>query len=175
MQMWLVRYSIILLISFCLAFLLTHLIRFISLKIGAVDEPNERKIHTKPTPRLGGIGIYIAYSLALLYAVKLSDQQIGVLIGGFIVLLIGFIDDLKGIPATLKLLALILVALVLSSYGVSLNLFKNPYINLVLTVLWIVGVISAINAIDNMDGLASGLSFIASTSYLAVALQTEQW
>ncbi len=175
MQMWLGRYSIILLISFCLAFLLTPLIRFISLKIGAVDEPNERKLHTKPTPRLGGIGIYIAYSLALLYAVKLSNQQIGVLIGGFIVLLIGFIDDLKGLPATAKLLALILVALVLSSYGVSLDLFKNHYINLILTILWIVGVISAINAIDNMDGLASGLSFIASTSYLAVALQTEQW
>ncbi len=175
MKIWLIRYAIIFALSFFLSFLFTPLIRFLSLKLGVVDEPNERKLHTRPTPRLGGIGIYLAYFLALICVVKPSDNQLGVLIGGAIVLLIGFIDDLKGIPATVKLVALILVTIVLSSYGVSLNLFENYYINLILTILWIVGVISAINAIDNMDGLAIGLSFIASSSYLAVAIQTEQW
>ena len=115
MKIWLIKYAIIFALSFFLSFLFTPLIRFLSRKIGVVDEPNERKLHTKPIPRLGGIGIYLAYFLALICVVKPSNNQLGVLIGGMIVLLIGFIDDINGIPATVKLLALILVTVVLAT------------------------------------------------------------
>lgn len=85
------------------------------------------------------------------------------------------VDDIKRIPATVKLLSLVAATLILSHYGVRLSLFKIEAVNLMLTILWIVGLTSAFNAIDNMDGLAAGVAFIASSCYFIVAVQTFQW
>ncbi|MFP6583490.1 MAG: MraY family glycosyltransferase [Candidatus Hydrogenedentota bacterium] len=146
-----------------------HLLR----RFNVMDAPSAEKIHTKPVPRGGGIVIFIAFAIAVVFPNYRDNPMMGVLIGSFICLMVGALDDIRGgVPAVLKFGALIAATLVMSSFGVRLDLFDNYYLNLALTFLWIVGVTSAFNGIDNMDGLASGVAVIVSGMYLAIALDS---
>lgn len=95
----------------------------------------------------------------------------GVMFGAGVCLIVGAIDDLRGVPAVLKFLTLLLVTFVMSHYGVLLKLSGLYWIDLLITLIWIVGVTSSFNGIDNMDGLASGIAAIVSTMYLVIAMQ----
>ncbi|MBN2308793.1 MAG: undecaprenyl/decaprenyl-phosphate alpha-N-acetylglucosaminyl 1-phosphate transferase [Candidatus Hydrogenedentes bacterium] len=143
-------------------------------KLGVVDEVAEHKIHKKPTPRGGGIVIFLAFAIAVLIPNYRDTSMNGVIIGSFICLLVGAVDDFRGgIPAVWKFLTLLVVTGILFHYDVKLNLFKSfPPLDWAFTVLWIVGVTSAFNGLDNMDGLAGGVAAIASTMFLVIALQT---
>jgi len=173
-----------LMMAFAASFAVSCLLTFISIhvlkKLNIMDEPDHRKIHKKPIPRMGGIAIYIGFIIPMFFKMDLSLAQEGIMIGSGIALLIGVFDDIWHVPATVKLVSLFLLTLLIWKFGVVTNLpFPlNNYrgtVNIIITMLWLTGLCSAINAVDHMDGLAAGISAIASFTYLAVSLQSGQW
>jgi len=143
---------------------ITFYIKKIAKHVGAMDIPNARKVHTKPMPRLGGLGIFMGFLLGyMLFGVE-STQMNSILIGSFIILLVGVVDDIKPLDAKTKLFGQIIAACVLIFYG-NIVLDKVTafgfYINFgflayPITILFVIGCINMINLIDGLDGLSSG-------------------
>lgn len=179
------------LLAFITAFVITPFTMRLANKVGAIDVPDKRKVHSKPIPRLGGIAIIIGFLVSVVYllivfsfekTIVLEHEEVIKLIGFFIgILILGitcFIDDSKGIPALAKLVAQILAALVVIAAGVKIDSFiipffeDNVYLNnaftYIITLCWIVGITNAINLIDGLDGLSSGIALIASISLLVI-------
>lgn len=158
-------------------------IRKFALRVGWADQPNARRLNREPLPNAGGLAIYAgviaAVTLAsLLRPIELENvlaQVLTVLLGGSILVLVGFIDDQFDLPASFRLLVQILTALLLVANDIGFDLtFGTPIdstLSTLLTVLWVVGITNAINLMDGMDGLAGGVSFITAMSLLAVSAQ----
>lgn len=162
-------------ISFGLVVLTVPLVKWFAHRVGAMDKPSAIKIHQKPMPRLGGIAIFLGFSLSLILTHRFETVQYAILAGAGLALLVGIIDDIFSVPATIKLLVLFAITFYVSSRGVKINVFPElQWLGFILTLIWVVGVTSAFNAIDHMDGLAGGLTFIASAAYLYVAIQNNQ-
>jgi len=173
------RWLYILIFSFSLSYALTPVMRWAALRYNILDIPNERKIHTKPTPLLGGLAIIIALSTALLANMVLTDKMVILLSGGVVVGVVGVLDDWKGFSAKLKLLVQLLIVFILIYKGIILHLFPPRttwgfFGNLTLTIIWIIGLTNAMNFFDGMDGLATGLSVIIALFIGIVAFQTHQ-
>jgi len=143
-------------------------VKKIAFHVGALDIPDKRKVHKKPMPRLGGLGIYAGFILGYVLFGTMSLRMNAILIGSFIIILTGIVDDIKPMPAKVKLLFQIIAAGVVAIYGeillkdVSAFGFYISFGNLsyLITILFIVGIINCINLIDGLDGLAAGLSSI---------------
>ena len=162
-------------ISFIIAFLITAILLFelkpLALRIGLVDQPNERKHHQGKIPMIGGIAMFCGFMLALL---TLNQPLTGLrsLIGGAAILIIvGVLDDFHDLSAKIRFLAQIFVGFLMSTNGgVILNDFgaigfsaasiELGYLALPLTILAVIMAINAVNMVDGIDGLASGLSLI---------------
>ena len=190
---WLYFYLVVFAVTALATYLITFLTRAISRPLRIVDNPGPLKIHTQSTPRLGGVGIYIGFALTVVLILynaagdflgNLSDvthqQFVSILLGGGVVMLIGFYDDVRsassgGVSAVIKLLVLFAATFILAHAGIVINFPFPKWVNFALTLFWIVGVISAFNAMDNMDGLATGLALIAAGTYTVIARQTHQW
>ncbi|BAY83178.1 family 4 glycosyl transferase [Calothrix parasitica NIES-267] len=174
------------LLALVLSWNLIPRIRKFALRVGWADQPNARRLNKEPLPNAGGLAIYAgviaAVTLAsLLRPIELENvlaQVLTVLLGGSILVLVGFIDDQFGLPASFRLLVQILTALLLvaNDIGFDLTLTSNipidSTLSTLLTVLWVVGITNAINLMDGMDGLAGGVSFITAMSLLAVSAQS---
>ena len=173
--------------TFLLAWLVTWrlipTVRKFALRVGWADQPNARRLNREPLPNAGGLAIYAGVIAALVLASLLRPielqtvlaQVLTILLGGSILVLVGFIDDQFGLPPSVRLWAQIVTALLLVANGISVKvMFGTPIDSLLsmsLTVLWVVGITNAINLMDGMDGLAGGISFITAMSLLAVAAQ----
>lgn len=164
-----------------LALALTPLVKKFAVRIGAMDTPNARKVHTRIMPRLGGLGIYLAFIItvaALLpfvsswFTTRDMSFVSAFLIGGTIIVLIGALDDRFELSAKVKLLGQIVAAsVVVFGFNIRVDFVNIPFqdayssletwVSIPLTILWIVGVTNAINLIDGLDGLAAGVSGIA--------------
>lgn len=176
MQERLWNYAIIFLLSLLLSYLITPLIGFFAAKLKIIDEPAENKFHKKPTPRLGGVAIFISYSVPLILINGIDHGARTILLGGLLILSIGILDDIKRVSAVYKLIFIFIVTLLLARHGIGLRLFHDlPAVSFLLTLLWVAGVTSAFNAVDNMDGLAAGLALISATTFFIIALRTSQW
>lgn len=166
-----------LVLTFLTAFILALAFTPVAIKIapliGAVDIPKDnRRMHTKPMPRFGGMAIYIGIIGAMLIFMPMDTKLLGVIAGGTLIFIVGIIDDLKGMPAKVKLLCQIVCALILFQFSVRISGMANPFgdgyivfpwvISLLITVVWIVGITNTVNLIDGLDGLAGGVAFIAS-------------
>ena len=174
-----VRWLYILLFSFSLSAVLTPLMRVIALKWNILDMPGGRKIHEKGTPLLGGVAVMAAFTAALLGNMVLERQVVVLLCGGIVVASIGLLDDWKGVSAKLKLLIQFCVVIILIHSGIVLALFPKIHwwgygLNILFTLLWIIGITNAMNFIDGMDGLAAGVAAIMSLFMGIVAMQTNQ-
>ena len=172
---------IVVLVPFVVSFLGTFVVKKIAVHVNAIDIPNERKIHKNPIPRLGGLAIFAAFLVGYIFFGTISTQMISILIGGFIIVLTGIVDDIKPISAKVKFLFQTLAAIVVVVYGhlyfnnISLlgATFKFPtYINMILSIVFILGVVNAINLIDGLDGLSSGISaiYFLTISVIAIVL-----
>lgn len=175
------------------ALLLTPTVRLLGLKWGWVDMPNERKIHTRPMVRPGGISIFLAVTCALLLVWGLGwfgtlppnkEYEVwGVTIGAVLFFCLGLADDFLNLPALPRLLIQIVIATAAWKAGVDVASLSLPVIGIVklgwlslpITVIWLVGVVNAINFIDGLDGLASGVCGIAAVVTFVVAVFTGQW
>ncbi|MFC4303477.1 glycosyltransferase family 4 protein [Cohnella boryungensis] len=174
-----------------LALVLTPLVKKLAYKVGAIDVPNQRKVHTRTMPRLGGVGIYAAFTISLLIIMPWVPEGLlssydrnlisALLVGGTLIVLLGALDDKYDLNAKLKLLVQIGAAcIVVFGFGVKINLLNIPFgsamqplgewLSIALTILWIVGVTNAINLIDGLDGLAAGVSGIAIATILVMGI-----
>lgn len=151
-------------------------------RINGIDEPDPRKVHQAPMPRVGGIAIFLAFFLSMLIFVPKSAPINGLIIGAVIVFIAGLLDDVFDLPAWVKLLAQILAASVAVYFGIVVSFVTNPFDGLVnlgyfsipITLLWIVGITNAINLIDGLDGLAAGVTAIAGCTMGIVTLLNGQ-
>lgn len=172
-------YYFIFFISLFTAYLSTIPAKNIALSIGAIDKPNDIKIHSKSIPRLGGLAIYVAFLITIIFIYYFNNNLyfisnnriLGIFIGGTIVFIVGLIDDIKTIKASYKLLIQAIAASVLFFYGIRMDLFPNLWISYVFTLIYIVGAYSAMDMIDGLDGLAAGITAICSTFFLIVFWQ----
>lgn len=171
-----------------MAFIMTPLIKRFAVLVGAVDVPNERKVHTTLMPRLGGLAIFMAFvggyviiSPALTAVKDYNSNAVwGLLIGASIIVLLGSLDDKFNLSAKIKLLGQLIAASVVVSFGLKVELLNMPFgealninmnwLSILITIVWIVGVTNAINLLDGLDGLAAGVSAIATATMMVIAL-----
>jgi UDP-GlcNAc:undecaprenyl-phosphate GlcNAc-1-phosphate transferase len=132
-----------------------------------IDQPEARKIHRRPVPRLGGAAIFLAViAAALILGQRYRFTQFGsILVGATGISFMGLIDDRWGLHALVKLVGQIAAALLLYASGVYVGTFHDPVLNVITTVLWVVTITNAINLLDNMDGLAAGVAAIAAAHF----------
>lgn len=185
-------------IALAVAYITTPSVIKLAGRVGAIDIPkDERRVHKVPTPRLGGIAIFSGFLVALVYTIWANNiildketlvKMIGIVVGASIMIVTGFVDDIKPISAKKKFLIQTLAAIIVIYCGIKVEVLTNPiyfitkqvpYINLgwwayPITLVWIVGVTNAINLIDGLDGLAAGVSTISSLTLFAVAIFTKQ-
>jgi len=173
--MWSSRYFIAFFVALLAALVLTPLVRLLAAKLGFLDYPDKRKKHLFPMPNLGGLAVYIALTLGIFFTFYYSHAMKVILLGGLAMLFLGMVDDKKGIPATVKVSVLLLLAFLLSRFGVMIHFFHSYVPDLLMTLFWILLVTSAINAMDNMDGLASGISAVSAALFFIAALRTGQY
>ncbi len=155
----------------------TPVARRLAPRLGLVDEPAARKMHHVATPLLGGIAIYLAFVLALVF---FGDrfyirQVVGIFVGATLVSLLGLWDDRRRLSPALKLLGQALAALLLIATGVQVHLIRIPWVNVVITLFWVVGITNALNLLDNMDGLAGGIAAIAAGQFTLLAAMSGQY
>ena len=175
------------LIALFVTILLTPMVRILAPRIGAIDKPTARKVHHGLVPRTGGIAIYFGFLAALLFGFFFLNHLnirpiIGILLGGTVIMMVGLLDDMRGLGAWTKLFWQVVGAALAVYFGVEINFINNPLNGLVplgfvaipLTILWIVGMTNAINLIDGLDGLAAGVTAIAAATLFFVALRTHQ-
>lgn len=173
-----IRWLHILLFAFLVAGALTPFMVHLGHQWGLVDQPSERKIHVHPTPRLGGVAVYLGFLGSVLLNSILPDWMIATLAAGSLLLIVGVIDDVWELPAASKLVAQLVAAGIVISTGKILTLFPGGPVgdvaNVMLTLLWIVGITNAFNFFDGMDGLATGLAILIAGFMGAVAFETNQ-
>lgn len=172
------RWLYVLLFAFLGSCALTPVMVQISHHWNLVDIPTERKIHVQPTPRLGGVAVYAGFVGSVLMNSILPDWMTAIVLAGSLLLLVGVIDDIHELPASVKLVAQLVAAGIVIASGKALTLFPSGGIgeaaNVLLTLLWIVGITNAFNFFDGMDGLATGLAILMAGFMGMVAFETNQ-
>lgn len=182
-------FIVIFLTAFLLALIFSPVAIKLAPKIGAVDIPKDnRRMHTKPMPRFGGMAIFIGTMVSLLLLrfffmgrglvmgeeIETDARLTGVIIGGVLIYCVGIVDDLKGMSPKVKFLCQVICGVIVYLFDIRIEFFTNHFgaghsylpgaISLIVTVIWIVGITNTINLIDGLDGLAVGVSCIASFS-----------
>ena len=169
---------LIILITFVSSLILVPFIKDIAIHINALDKPNKRKVHKKVMPRLGGLAIFLSFLVGYMLFAPLTTQMISILIGGFLIVLLGIIDDINPLKATTKLWGQIVVAIILVFFGnifiknisifgmdIALGIWAYP-----ISLFIIVACINSINLIDGLDGLAAGISSIYFITIIVISL-----
>lgn len=185
-----VTFLVTFLLSFMVGTCLTLVVRNRAVSWGWLDQANSsRKVHARPVPRLGGLGIVGGF-FAPLCALFVVDSGVGahfrsetalvggLFLGGAVIAALGLYDDLRGAGARLKFSVQFAVALALYALGFRIEVIANPFgpalplgmLSLPFTVLWVVGVINALNLIDGLDGLAGGVAFFGVGTNFVLAM-----
>jgi UDP-GlcNAc:undecaprenyl-phosphate GlcNAc-1-phosphate transferase len=178
-----------------IAWLLVPVAERIAWRIGAVDYPNERSLHIEPTPKLGGLAIFVAIAVATILFLPWAEQTQALLAGAVVITVVGVVDDIYELNPLLKLLGQIVAAAIPVLNGVNASNFTLPFVGgvdlrsvelfdvgllgnvhlgHVLTILGIVAVINVINLIDGVDGLAAGVCAISAGALAAIALSLDK-
>ena len=185
-------YLLLGLIAATIAFILTPAVRWAARRLNAVDHPNDRKVHARATPTLGGLALLAGILGALAVASTMeefsdsftqSSELIGIVAGALIIFALGAIDDLRDLPAPVKLAGQIFAAGIVFMSGVKMRALPLPPnetivltddVAVVVTILWLVAMMNAVNLVDGLDGLAAGIVAIASSSFFVYTFQLSQ-
>jgi UDP-GlcNAc:undecaprenyl-phosphate/decaprenyl-phosphate GlcNAc-1-phosphate transferase len=169
-------------VAFIVTFLTTPLVRWMVVRLGAIDKPNDRKVHAMPTPTLGGLAMFLGILAAGAVAFfsgdfervfEQSSEAWGIAAGGLVIFILGAVDDIRDLPAPVKLAGQVFAAGILFLSGVKMQfiitpdqtIFLGDDVSVLITVLWLVAMMNAINLVDGLDGLAAGIVSIASASF----------
>ena len=171
-----IKIILVILTCFLFVYILVPIVKNIANHVGAMDIPNARKVHKVPIPRLGGLAIFAGFLFGYLIFGRQNDLMTSILIGSFIIVITGMIDDIKPLDAKIKLLGQLAATLVvvfhgqillssISAFGFYINfgIFAYP-----ITILFILIFINCMNLIDGLDGLSSGISLISCISLLII-------
>ena len=184
-------YIIVFALSLTATVLLTPKARQIAFLFNALDKPSGRKVHSSLMPRLGGAAIYAGFMTAVSVGIIIAlfmhkklpyGSMLAIMSGGTIIFLLGALDDIRGLSPATKFIWQIIAASVPMFFGVQIFYLSNPFNGVILlgslavplTLLWIVGISNAINLADGLDGLASGITAIASATLFLVAVRIHQ-
>ncbi len=156
---------------------ITPFIRRLAFVLGAVDNPNARRVNKKPMPTIGGLGIFVTFyigAFVLLRPQFPTHELFSVLLASSVIVLTGMIDDILELKPRQKMLGIFIAALIVYFLaGIRMNVLHLPFINrqiglgwwsLPITIFWILALTNAINLIDGLDGLATGVSMISLTT-----------
>ena len=161
--------------------LVTPLMAWLARRTGVVDVPSdERRMHQKATPLLGGIAIYLGVIVPILALVHLGPVTKAIVVGGSLIAAVGLVDDYRDISPLVKFVGQLAAIGVLIGFGVridhvtipivNLSFTLHPAVSIPLTVLWMATVINMVNFIDGLDGLAAGVCAISSLTFAVIAL-----
>ncbi|MGH2767972.1 MAG: glycosyltransferase family 4 protein, partial [Actinomycetota bacterium] len=187
-------YAITLIVALAVSYGTTPAVLRLSRAIGAVDVPDDRKVHGAPTPTLGGIAIFLGFLAAFAAASGLAPfrssfrplitwpltEPVAIFLGTAVVFVVGLIDDLHGVKAPVKLAGHVLAAGFVFLQGVRLEWFRLPPLgtlslgpteSALATIAWIVIIVNAVNLIDGLDGLAAGITAIAAATFFVYSYQ----
>lgn len=182
LELW-VRILLAVAIAFAISFAAVPVVKTFATKVGAIDIPDgKRRVHDHPIPRMGGLAIFLGFLLSVVLFADITRQVRGILIGAVLIVACGAIDDVVNLRAWIKLLVQVAAAVIAVAHGVVIEFFSNPnifsdnellvlgWLSIPVTVLWIVGITNSVNLIDGLDGLAVGVSTIASVTMFVVVL-----
>ena len=158
-------------ISLILSLVLTPIVRKVMLKLGILDTPSGDRWNNRSVALLGGIAIFISFTLAALLRINLDRKILVILLGGGIIFVFGLLDDIYGTRLRVKFAVQVIVAFGVAYFGVASKILPFNWMNIFLTVFWTVGLINALNFLDNMDGLSSGITIIAALAIFGLSLQ----
>ena len=169
--------------AFAISMVATPFAKKVSEKLGAIDYPKARGMHTKPMPRLGGIAIVLGFMITVLVLYRfVNDINIkhfcGFIAGAIVIVGVGIVDDSRQLPARVKLVFQIIAALLVIGSGIRINVVMWPVttylqkLSAPITLIWIIGITNAVNLIDGLDGLAAGVSSIASICLMVLCILT---
>ena len=164
----LIQVLLVTLTCYLFVYLIVPIVKKIANHVGALDIPNERKVHKIPIPRLGGLAIYAGFLFGYMVFGKHTDVMNSILIGSFIIIITGIIDDIKPLSAKVKLCGQIAATLVVVFYGKILLSNMSAFgiyidfgiLSYLVTIIFILAFINCMNLIDGLDGLAAGISSI---------------
>lgn len=190
----LVKENIFLILTFVVAFgfsfAATPIAYRLAFKLGAIDVPKDkRRVHKKPTPRLGGVAIVFGFMVAICCFGEITREFAAILVGAAIIFVMGIVDDCKDLPAKFKFVIQIIAAIVVMVGGnIRITVFTNPnifsdnpymvlpdWMSVIVTIVWIVFITNAVNFIDGLDGLAAGVSAIMSVSLVFISLRMQEY
>lgn len=177
------KVGISLLSALVISFISTPIVKEFAHLVGAIDVPNDaRRVHNHPIPRLGGLAIFLGFVLSVVLFADVNLQMRGILLGTVVIVIVGVVDDIMPLPAWFKFILQIAAAFIAVFHGVRIEIISNPNVfgnaeylifgglSVPITVLWIVAVTNSVNLIDGLDGLAVGVSTIATVTMLIIAL-----
>ena len=175
------------LIAIIVSILVTPFVIRFAAATGAMDKPDARKVHNKPIPRIGGLGIYAAFMVSVIVTAIIIDIQgeslkeiIGLIVSGSFIVFVGIVDDYRNLQAKRKLYGQIIAAMILVLlFDVRIDFITDPFGDYIylewfaipITIFWLVGLTNTVNLIDGLDGLAAGVSAIAAITIMLVALE----
>src|SRR5438105_6897631 len=181
------RYLIVFAVAAGVTYAGTPVARRVAIRVGAVVYPDERRVHTSPTPTLGGAAMFVGFLAAMAAAAALpsfrpvfsgSSEPIGVIVAATVIFGVGLLDDIREVSAPAKVAGQVLAACVLGLAGVTMFYFRIPFADFIVlspdlgflvTVLWVVGMANAVNLIDGLDGLAAGIIGLAALAFFLYA------
>ena len=164
-------------VPFCLSTLLIPLVKKVSIKTEAWAKQNERTIHHGIISRIGGIAIFIAFSVGLALFFKADRSILGIYLASSLMFLIGLWDDFLDLPAKFKFLLQVGCAMILLVFGVRVDTLRvlgvpitNTMITSIFTILWVVGITNAINFLDGLDGLCGGMILVVLSVVCSISI-----
>ncbi|MGH8898279.1 MAG: glycosyltransferase family 4 protein [Egibacteraceae bacterium] len=182
----LVQHLVVLCVALGAVAVTTPIVRWMASRIGAVAQPGERHIHQRPTPTLGGLAMFAGLIAAVGAASALpaftelftkTNEPEAIVLGSLVIVVVGMIDDTRGLLAPAKVAGQILAAGTLVLFGLSLRfvyipggigiVYLNPDLAALLTIVAIVAMMNAVNLVDGLDGLAAGIVAIAAGALFA--------
>ena len=173
------RWVYLFLMSFLACMVLSPVTVWLAWRVGAVDRPGARKIHTAAIPRIGGAAVYAAFTLTILRNQQIPVEVWGILLGGTIIFILGFVDDCRQLSAAARLFWQAVAALAVALFGLHLSFpLKMPFgypLSVLLSVIWLVGITNAFNFMDGIDGLASSMGVVCALLFLGLGWNSSQY
>lgn len=170
-----IGYLFAFLVALALSSLLVPLSARIALRLGYVSVPRGDRWHTRTTPVLGGVAIYLALILTVLLFAHWNREIQVILLGASMLFFLGLIDDLVTTSPPTKLVGQIICAAILVFFGIRFHLLVFEPVNILLTFFWLIGITNAFNLLDNMDGLAAGIGVIVSLFLIFSMTGSSEW